>query len=404
MPQDDRRDAPDAKPAGAQPPLPGVAPGASLDGRGPRSSVHHGLYTLYGAQISNYTAKVRSCLIFKGLPFQEVVASDAVYDTILVPQVGFRMMPVVATPAGALLQDSTDIIDWLEQRHPEPSVYPAMPVQRLVALLLEAYAHDWLRIPAMYFLWAFPEQNHDYIVREFGRMYAPMAHPDDQARIGDERCAWTRDRLPSLGVTDRTRAAMHAWGCRFLEQFDRHLAEHPFLLGSRPCVADFALMGPLYGHLYRDPYSSDLMRRLAPRVVAWVERMHSGEGRTRTFASDDSVPETLYPMLRHAFAEYLPVAFDTVRRVEEWIGANPAAPIPRFLGTQSFRIEDIEEQRAVWTCIQYMIQRPLAHYQAAPPAARSHMDALLAQVGGRDTLGFRVTRPVRRIDYRLVAA
>ena len=63
------------------------------------------LYTLYGAQISNYTAKVRSYLIFKKLLFQEVVATNYIYDKILVPVVGFRMMPVICMPDGLLLQD-----------------------------------------------------------------------------------------------------------------------------------------------------------------------------------------------------------------------------------------------------------------------------------------------------------
>lgn len=30
-----------------------------------------------------------------------------------------------------------------------------------------------------------------------------------------------------------------------LGDFDRHLAEHRYLLGGRPCIGDFGLFGPL---------------------------------------------------------------------------------------------------------------------------------------------------------------
>ena len=47
-----------------------------------------------------------------------------------------------------------------------------------------------------------------------------------------------------------------------------------YLLGGRPCLADFAFMGPMYAHLYRDPYPSVIMKNVSPRVAEWVERMN----------------------------------------------------------------------------------------------------------------------------------
>ena len=34
-----------------------------------------------------------------------------------------------------------------------------------------------------------------------------------------------------------------------------HLNKHDFLVGGRTCLADFVLMGPLYGHLSHNPVS-----------------------------------------------------------------------------------------------------------------------------------------------------
>lgn len=362
------------------------------------------IYTMYGAQISNYSAKLRSYLIFKRILFQEVVASNAVYDRILVPVIGYRMMPILRTPEGEFLQDSTDIIDFLEARFPTPSVYPAAPRQRLAALLLEAYAHDWVRAPAMYYRWGFPDDNRDYLAREFGRMYEPTAHPDDQVTIGEKSAAWTRDRLPALGITPRTIPQFEAWTARLLGWLDQHFATHDYLLGGRPSTADFTLMGPIYGHLYRDPHSTALLRRSAPHVIRWVERMNAPPAADGDYLPGDEVPETLMPLLRHAFAEYLPVAIDTVQRVANWIEENPGAPIPRFLGTQNFTIGGVTETRTVWTCIQYMIQRPLGCYQGSSGATRLAMDDLLAAIGPEAELSFRIERPVKRQDYKLVAA
>jgi glutathione S-transferase len=363
-----------------------------------------GIYTLYGAQISNYSAKVRSYLTFKKVLFQEVVASNDVYDRILVPVIGFRMMPVLRTPEGELLQDSTEIIDAMEKRFPGVPIYPSTPRQHLAALLLEAYAHDWVRIPAMYYRWAFPKYNHEYLIREFGRMYEPTAHLDQQIEIGDKGSAWTRQRLPSLGVTERTIPQFEAWAERLLGWLDQHFARHDYLLGTRPCTADFTLMGPLYGHLYRDPYSTLLLRRIGPSVIRWIERMNSAPAAGGDYLPQDEVPATLLPVLRHAFAEYVPVALDTIERVGAWIEQNPGQPIPRFLGTQQFQIGGVSETKTVWTCIQYMMQRPLKLYQSAHGDGKKAMDSLLAALGAGCDLGFKVTRPVKRENYKLVAA
>ena len=63
------------------------------------------------------------------------------------------------------------------------------------------------------------------------------------------------------------------WFETFLGQLDAHFARHAFLLGGRPTLGDFGLMGPLYAHISRDPYPGRLLRAKAPHVVQWLERM-----------------------------------------------------------------------------------------------------------------------------------
>jgi len=76
-----------------------------------------------------------------------------------------------------------------------------------------------------------------------------------------------------LGITEETRGCIEHSYEAFLDEFSAHLQQHKFLLGGRPCLADFAFYGPLYAHLYRDPASGEVMKSRAPKVVKWVERL-----------------------------------------------------------------------------------------------------------------------------------
>ena len=91
-------------------------------------------YILYGGDHSYYTGKVRAYMRFKDLDWEEVTASRAVYKSTILPQIGAAIVPVLATADGQFVQDTTDIIDFLEAAHPAVSVYPDTPVQKLVAL------------------------------------------------------------------------------------------------------------------------------------------------------------------------------------------------------------------------------------------------------------------------------
>lgn len=77
------------------------------------------IYKLYGAAISLYTGKARAFLRYKNVPFVEESGSPDIFE-----RIGFRMIPVLHTPDDELIQDTTDIIDYIEEKHDEVSVYP----------------------------------------------------------------------------------------------------------------------------------------------------------------------------------------------------------------------------------------------------------------------------------------
>ncbi|HVW26014.1 MAG TPA: glutathione S-transferase family protein [Polyangiaceae bacterium] len=346
----------------------------------------HERYRLYGAEISYFTGKVRAYLRWKGLPFDEILADAGVYREIIVPRVGFPVIPVVVTPADETLQDSTEIIDELERRHGEPSVEPSTPIQRLVCSLLELYGDEWLVIPAMHYRW---HHNRRWALKSFGELSAPDATPEEQAAIGAKRAEPFANAAVLLGAEPHMHAAVESSYEALLGELDRHFAKHAYLLGDRPSLGDFGLIGPLYAHQYRDPESGKLMRRLAPHVVRWVEGMqHPLAPRNGAFLPGDEIPATLVPVLSRMMREQLPVLVDSSRLFREWLGAHPGERVPRAIGVHEFELEGRRGKRIVRPYSLWMLQRARDVYAALSGAERAAADRLLRAAGGEAFLTF----------------
>lgn len=338
--------------------------------------------TLYGSEVSYFTGKVRAYLRWKGLPFVEVAADAQVYRDVIVARVGFPVVPVVVTADGETLQDSTDIIDALEHRHPEPAVYPGTPLQRLVALLMEVYGDEWLVIPAMHYRWHY---NREWAMRQFGAMNAPEASPEEQYEIGQRRAVPFAKAAVLLGGEPPMHAAIEASYEGLMAELDAHFAVHPYLLGTRPSIGDFGLNGPLYAHQYRDPASGELMRKHAPNLVSWVLRMQQPPTpRAGDFLPGDQVPATLLPVLRRMMREQLPVLADSVAVLATWMAQNPGErKVPRVLGMRPFELEGRTGSRIVRAYSLWMMQRARDAYRALTADERAQADALLDAVGGQ---------------------
>jgi len=148
-----------------------------------------GVYVFYGIELSLYAGKVRSYLRKKRLPFVERSSAHPGFVE-AGEKVGNRKQPLLETPEGEVIQDTTEIIDFLEARHPESPVYPEGPCQRLVALFLELYGDEGLMKPAMHYRWNFPEQNDAFLHAEFERGIHPAALGAGAGPGGLGACHW----------------------------------------------------------------------------------------------------------------------------------------------------------------------------------------------------------------------
>lgn len=358
-------------------------------------------YVLIGAEASQFSGKARAYLRWKGADFEEKTATPEVYRDVIEPRVGFRVIPVLLTPDGGIVQDTSDIIDYVEQSEPGPSVYPAGPVQKLVSLLLELYADEWLSIPAAHYRWAY---NEPWITEDFGRTAAPSASSEEQARIGQIIAAPIKESLPRLGVSEETISGIEAHYEGFLADYSAHLRSMPFVLGARPSLGDFALFGPLYGPLYRDPASGEHMRKLAPRVVDWIERMLAAEDRGGELLDDDAVPPTIHPILKRQMTEQLPVLAHSAEALRHWSLAQPKSVRIESLGAHEFTIGGRRGERNIMPSSLWRLQRVLDHHHALAGADGERADGLLEAVGGKMLSTFELPVRLERRDHGLAIA
>lgn len=352
-------------------------------------------YILYAADVSLFSGKARAYLRWKGVEFREVAPTPEVMKTKLLPVIGWPVIPVLETPGGELIQDTADIIAHLEATHDGPSVYPDGPVQRYVTELLHTYADQWLTLPAMHYRW---NHNEDWVLEEFGRLAAPDADRDSQIAIGTKRGAMFRGMVPMLGITPDTAPAIEASYEAFLDAFSAHLTEHNFIFGGRPTLADFALYGPLYAHLYRDPASGDLMKSRAPLVAKWVERLRDGDYGTGEFIGGDVIPETLLTLLSRHNEEHLPVLSAT----NALLGAFTSDDLPRALGQVSFTVEGAEGRTIARPFSLFRLQAALDIYADMTAAEQSKANDILDATRGEDLKTFKIAKRLTRRHYKLV--
>ncbi|GAB3095648.1 glutathione S-transferase [Aestuariicella hydrocarbonica] len=360
------------------------------------------LHQLIGAEVSLYTGKLRSYLQYKNIPFTEITASTKVYREIILPRTGVRYIPVLITDDDIALQDTTEIIDFLEQRYPQDSVYPTGACQKLMALLLETYADEWLVIPAMHYRWNY-EENREFAIREFGRTAAPTASAEEQLAIGRSNAKPFAGALPRLGVTANNTAAIEKSYLALLSELDNHFQQHLFLFGAKPSIGDFGLFGPLYAHLYRDPYSGRLMQAQAPHVVAWVQRMLQPRSGSGEFLPDDQIPETLLPILSRMFAEQGPVLKATIDQVKNWAANHEDEVIPRAIGELTFHLDGIAATRLTFPYMQWMWQRGYDAYRDMTEVDQRRAQAILAPVpGAAGLLQYPIEQRVKRQHNKLI--
>jgi glutathione S-transferase len=99
--------------------------------------------TIIGNYISPYVRKVLVCLELKGIAYQIDPIAPFVGDERFSELSPLRRIPILID-GDLVLNDSTVICEYLQDRYPQPSLYPRDPVERARARWLEEYADTYL--------------------------------------------------------------------------------------------------------------------------------------------------------------------------------------------------------------------------------------------------------------------
>ncbi len=252
-----------------------------------------GEYRIYGAEVSPYSVKVRSYFRYKGIPHRWIVRSAATQAESM-KYAKLPLIPIVATPEDEGLQDSTPIIEALEDRFPEPSIHPDDPALAFLSALVEEFGDEWGNKWMFHYRWA-READQDSAAERIVRTMMPDAEGEQLAGMVANIKSRMVDRVWFVGSNERTAPQIEASFRETIDLLDTHLAGRPFLFGKRPAFGDFGLWGQIY-NCHTDPTAGALLDEHAPHVVAWCERMlePKAEG---PFESWDALAPTLAPVL-----------------------------------------------------------------------------------------------------------
>ena len=344
-------------------------------------------HILYGWHLSYFAGKARCYLKYKGLPFidQEVNLPTLMWR--IPRKTGVRVMPVLRTPGNEWIQDTHLIIERIEAEIRERSVIPDTPWQRWLAYLLEAWADEWWMPVAMHTRWSYPE-NFALFQHDAGRALLPGFPRFIQNKAVDPVARHLRAMLPAVGIRPEQNAVLEAWAHATMALLDTHFAAHSYLLGGRPTLADFGLVGTMYGHLGRDPWPQREMVSRYPHLRAWIDRMaNPADRRMGPLYPDDEVPPTLEPLLQQVLGECVPwfdgIA-DEIRRVaaERPDRFGHGKPLPRKLGDQVLQTAQGSFPRAALPFTLWLAQRTREVFAGLDPAGQQRVYAQLTQRGG----------------------
>ncbi|HEX9792561.1 MAG TPA: glutathione S-transferase family protein [Planctomycetota bacterium] len=211
-------------------------------------------------------AKVQMALHFKGLAFEVRNMGSPRHIRRLNPR---GRVPVLRI-GEELVADSSDILDLLEARFPEPPLVPSDPKARAEARLWEDWADEVLYFYGANLRWRDDESFARLLPAMFGGMPRLL-----QASIGAyvRRMVVRRLKGQGVGLKDMTTCRRETWEC--FDLLAMRLDDRRWLAGEALSRADLAAAGVI------DQFAStSLMPESAaqvaarPALVAWLERVH----------------------------------------------------------------------------------------------------------------------------------
>ena len=254
-------------------------------------------FVILGRQESGYSLKVRSAMRYKGFPHEwldRCLGTEKLFQA----HAKVQLIPLVFMPDGAAIQDSTPIIELLEEKEPEPSLHPGEPALRFLSILLEEYGDEWANKLMFQYRWGYAADQKarsrtlargmmdGHPVRFLAPVLVPIA-----ARLTVRRMV---PRMAFAGANENNAPLLVASFRNLVKMLDRHLSSRPYIFGGRPAFGDFGVWGQLY-QAFIDPTCGAHIRATAPSLCGWLDRMLDPKP-DGPFETLDRLAETLMPI------------------------------------------------------------------------------------------------------------
>lgn len=231
-------------------------------------------YRVIGVESSPYAVKVRAVMRYRHIAYRWIARMPQFLAE--TAEVRPLIMPVVQFPDGSYRTDSTPIIRDLERLHSGRSLIPSDPTASFVADLIEDMADEWLTKCLFQLRFSQPQDQlagAGWVMDDAHPALTRAAYEEKVAEFIERQVT----RMPLVGCTAHNQAVIEAAYRELLTLMERFVATDVFVLGSRPCLADFGLYGQL-STLSRDPSALAIMRELAPRTLHWTRRIDDLSG------------------------------------------------------------------------------------------------------------------------------
>jgi glutathione S-transferase len=241
------------------------------------------LPTLWHIQVSHYSEKARWALAWKGIEHKRrsPLPGTHIPVALWLTRGAHYTFPVLSVD-GRRIGDSTAIVAALEERCPDPPLYPAEIGERRRALELEEFFDEELGPQIRQLVWYEYGKDPEHYVELVKRMApAPMARFERPALAYARGFTALRFRAADAEEAERNRTKVLA----ALDRLEAELGDGEYLVGERFSVADltaaslfYPLASPEEGPMPADqPGAAGFERFRAPlrerRGITWVREM-----------------------------------------------------------------------------------------------------------------------------------
>ena len=265
-------------------------------------------FVILGRPESGYSLKVRSAMHYKGVPYRWLDRSLAT-EKLFQAHAAVQLIPLVFLPSGEPMQDSTPILELLEDRFPDPSLHPDRGATRFLSILLEEYGDEWANKLMFHYRWGYRADQRarsrtlargtldGHPLRGLSWLITPVI-----SRVIVRRMV---PRMAFAGANENNAPLLVESFQNLVALLETHLVGRKYVFGGRPSMGDFGLWGQLY-QAFTDPTCGEYLRGDFPNVEAWLERMRLPEAEGE-FESLQSLKPTLLPLFsKELAARFLP--------------------------------------------------------------------------------------------------